>query len=615
MTRKSTTQKTVQFQIGFLVAFSKFFCVLGQNYEVADIDCAIGTGGKELLTARLRRPDGFRGMPIFADDRGQLLKEPSMPAIIPQELSEDVPCQILPDPIDGSGRVFKLRITDFSQCGVMKRNGFIHVRVWFPQLPGVVMLSDQEVIIMCKPPAATIVQSKTAGFAGSIPSGARISGIVEESPGRLEYEVALYRETATTSSLAARSSSSAYITGADSHELPVDQAVPIGTRLQLRAKINPDSAWKHAKLMEVSVSPDPKNPNADGSVSLVRDGCRNADLASIIPKQPYRYKERTNEVVLDFEAFLLSNMADRSTLWLHTQIKACMESQDCHPEFCMDVYQPSGYGKKRRRRNIHNNGHPIGATSSISMSKSNATSMDYSAPLSQHWTTFADEIIIDNASERDEKSTTVIKNSTKIKTLNELLNSVNSARDDPIGLISLPIPSSETKRDGLYVHKEDIEATMRKYLPKSSTPMTTTTTFRSTTTLPSNKNRDSGGDSTNFGDNIGFSVIMPSDYYRSTNVLSSSYECRAWATATLVSLLAAVISAIVACAIGYKMKRSGSAKERALYSMQPHGPLSNMMRPHVKDIHMSSGSDNVPKMRDSGQLFHKYARDPSIYRS
>lgn len=273
----------------------------------------------------------------------------------------------------------------------------------------------------------------------------------------------------------------------------------------------------------------------------------------------------------------------------------------------MDVYQPSGYGKKRRRRNIHNNGHPIGATSSISMSKSNATSMDYSAPLSQHWTTFADEIIIDNASERDEKSTTVIKNSTKIKTLNELLNSVNSARDDPIGLISLPIPSSETKRDGLYVHKEDIEATMRKYLPKSSTPMTTTTTFRSTTTLPSNKNRDSGGDSTNFGDNIGFSVIMPSgtdshifvsqkttkfyrffyilytlDYYRSTNVLSSSYECRAWATATLVSLLAAVISAIVACAIGYKMKRSGSAKERALYSMQPHGPLSNMMRPHVK---------------------------------
>jgi len=57
--------------------------------------------------------------------------------------------------------------------------------------------------------------------------------------------------------------------------------------------------------------------------------CRNPDLASIIPKQPYRYKERANEVVLDFEAFLLSNMGDRSTLWLHTQIKACMEPLDC----------------------------------------------------------------------------------------------------------------------------------------------------------------------------------------------------------------------------------------------------------------------------------------------
>lgn len=46
--------------------------------------------------------------------------------------------------------------------------GFVHVRIWFPQLPGVVMLSDQEVIIMCKPPAATVVQSKAAGFAGSM---------------------------------------------------------------------------------------------------------------------------------------------------------------------------------------------------------------------------------------------------------------------------------------------------------------------------------------------------------------------------------------------------------------------------------------------------------------
>ncbi len=34
-------------------------------------------------------------------------------------------------------------------------------------------------------------------------------------------------------------------------------------------------AWKHAKLMEVSVSPDPKNPDAEGSVSLVREGSVN----------------------------------------------------------------------------------------------------------------------------------------------------------------------------------------------------------------------------------------------------------------------------------------------------------------------------------------------------
>lgn len=57
-----------------------------------------------------------------------------------------------------------------------------------------------------------------------------------------------------------------------SGELPVDQAVPIGTKLQLRARISPDSAWKYVKLMEVTVSPDPDDPHSAGSVALVKDG-------------------------------------------------------------------------------------------------------------------------------------------------------------------------------------------------------------------------------------------------------------------------------------------------------------------------------------------------------
>lgn len=90
-------------------------------------------------------------------------------------------------------------------------------------------------------------------------------------------------------------------------ELPVDQAVPIGTKLQLRARISMQSVWKFVKLMEVTVSffffeisnfqlsyyyavylkvsPDPDNPHASGSVALVREGCRNRDFASIIPHQ------------------------------------------------------------------------------------------------------------------------------------------------------------------------------------------------------------------------------------------------------------------------------------------------------------------------------------------
>lgn len=64
------------------------------------------------------------------------------------------------------------------------------------------------------------------------PHGARVSGVVEETPGHLEYEVALYKEAP------------ARISTNTTSELPVDQAVPIGTKLQLRARINPDSGMR-----------------------------------------------------------------------------------------------------------------------------------------------------------------------------------------------------------------------------------------------------------------------------------------------------------------------------------------------------------------------------------
>ncbi|XP_052741832.1 uncharacterized protein LOC112043141 isoform X2 [Bicyclus anynana] len=305
--------------------------VLAQDYDVTDIQCTFASGGsgiRDSVTALLRKPEGFRGAPLFADDRTT-------------DPIGDPVCQIRPEPDDPTGLLYRLRINDFTKCGVLKRNGFVHVRIWFPQFPGVVMQSDQELIIMCKPPEPTIIENKAAGFAGSLklssPHGARVSGVVEETPGRLEYEVALYKEAPPVS----RHSNL-------SVDMPVDQAVPIGTKLQLRARINPDSAWRHIKLLEVAVSPDPDRPHAPGAVLLVKDGCRNRDFASIIPHQPARYRERHNEVFLDFEAFLLASMKERSTLWIHSQIKACMDVADCQPDYCLDLFEPSGHGRRRR---------------------------------------------------------------------------------------------------------------------------------------------------------------------------------------------------------------------------------------------------------------------------
>ncbi|CAG0913015.1 unnamed protein product [Notodromas monacha] len=143
------------------------------------------------------------------------------------------------------------------------------------------------------------------------PNQGRISGIVEESPGKLEYLVALYRETPQSGDFS----------------VPVDEAVPIGTKLQLRATINTLSSWKYAKLVDVTVSNSPEDPQAPGHIVLVQNG--SPELAGIIPKQPHRSPTNPGEVMIDFEAFLLDNINYQNQLWIHSKIKACMNAVDC----------------------------------------------------------------------------------------------------------------------------------------------------------------------------------------------------------------------------------------------------------------------------------------------
>lgn len=80
---------------------------------MTDIQCSFGSGlnaaGRESIVALLRKPEGFRGAPLFADDRAVAAES-------------DPSCQIRPDSSDPTGLLYRLRITDFSRCGVLKRN-------------------------------------------------------------------------------------------------------------------------------------------------------------------------------------------------------------------------------------------------------------------------------------------------------------------------------------------------------------------------------------------------------------------------------------------------------------------------------------------------------------
>ncbi|XP_023239599.1 uncharacterized protein LOC111638168 [Centruroides sculpturatus] len=277
-------------------------------------------GGAEVFTAVLKKPDGFKGHPIFAENRNI-------------RAAADEECQIREDKTNPSNVVYRLKVSDYVKCPVERKNEFVSVRIWFPQLDGIVMADDQDVVVRCKPPLAIVTEQKVTSFSGSMPPSGRVSGVVEGDPGELVYNIGLYQESTPRS---------------NNFDLDVEEIVPIGTMLQLRANINNKSAWKYVKLLEVTVSADENDPYHKGHITLVKNGCRVKEYDTIVPNQPKRPADNTAEVSMNFQAFLLDNTEENGKLWIHTQIKACLEATDCLAEFCLDLYQPSGHGRKRR---------------------------------------------------------------------------------------------------------------------------------------------------------------------------------------------------------------------------------------------------------------------------
>lgn len=79
---------------------------------MSDIQCSFATPTSttaDVITARLKKPAGFKGAPLFADDR----------SVNPDT---DRACSIRPESGDPDNIAYVLKITDFTRCGVLKRN-------------------------------------------------------------------------------------------------------------------------------------------------------------------------------------------------------------------------------------------------------------------------------------------------------------------------------------------------------------------------------------------------------------------------------------------------------------------------------------------------------------
>ena len=109
-TKKQSFQPTTLYQMPH--TNNAFPFPLNLFTPVTDIQCSFASQGSNLgdiITAKLKKPIGFKGAPLFADDR----------AVNPEA---DFACSIKQDRKDVSELAYDLKITDFSRCGVLKRN-------------------------------------------------------------------------------------------------------------------------------------------------------------------------------------------------------------------------------------------------------------------------------------------------------------------------------------------------------------------------------------------------------------------------------------------------------------------------------------------------------------
>jgi len=106
------------------------------------------------MGARLKKPDGFKGHPLFADDH----------RVNP---ATDRDCSIQSEKGDSTGRIYRMTISNFSRCGVTHHSGYVHVRIWFPLLPHVMTSQDQEVILVCKPPDPVVLSHRATEISSS----------------------------------------------------------------------------------------------------------------------------------------------------------------------------------------------------------------------------------------------------------------------------------------------------------------------------------------------------------------------------------------------------------------------------------------------------------------
>ncbi|XP_014477283.1 PREDICTED: uncharacterized protein LOC106745835 [Dinoponera quadriceps] len=260
------------------------------------------------------------------------MPESSIPPIVDNVMGEA--CRATPA---GDSYRINFERDQFWDCGVADcsadgvRSYCLDLR--FPVISGLRLKDDYRVTLRCKTQDRITYRTKRINLKTLEAKGRSIPNVLNGgSKDTLDVDVGLFRKTYTSENTF------------DTRIQP-GGTVLLGEEILLRVLVNSDDGWKYSRMGRVTVhyvEMMKQQRNVVNSLWILdEDGCLNADVREICPREQYAASPLESYLIL--RAFMFDGMKETDEIFLTVRATACLEAADC----VLDC--PAGHVRRARR--------------------------------------------------------------------------------------------------------------------------------------------------------------------------------------------------------------------------------------------------------------------------